>query len=250
VVVATSAGCRYEITRWLLEEMNVRYILLEKVVFQKLEHFDKIEELMQKKDTKIWVNCGRRMMSFYKDLKELLKDEKRVDMCVKGINWGMGCNSIHMLDTYKFITDSHTSKFVNTGLLPELYDSKRTGYKEFFGEYVIETDRGNLTLWCEQGEEIGMHISIDSENFSVEISEADKMAEIVYKKDNSRKSKPIDIDFQSNITNKLAEKILDDGQCELACYGESAELHRLMLGGFLEHMSTVLKEGVVLCPIT
>jgi hypothetical protein len=36
----------------------------------------------------------------------------------------------------------------------------------------------------------------------------------------------------------------------LVCYEESADLHKIMLGGFLEHMSTMLKEEVRVCPIT
>jgi hypothetical protein len=250
VIVATSAGVRFEITKWVLENLNVKYLFLEKVVFQQIEDFDEIGRLLKERNVRAWVNCTRRLFGCYGELKKMLENDDKVDMTVSGTNWGMGCNSIHLLDLYKYITDFTNYSYDNTELEAELEDSKRDGYKEFFGKFTIITNHGNATFECEKDGDVVMDITFESKSFRVDVNEAAKKMTIFDKASGTSRSADMDMDFTSNTTNRIVEQIIDGKKCVLVNYDESAFLHRVMLECFLNHMNKFTDEEVKLCPIT
>jgi hypothetical protein len=223
---------------------------LEKVVFQQIEHFDIIGRMIRERNVKVWVNCSRRLFRAYVDLKELLKGEDRIDMTVCGTNWGMGCNSIHMLDIYAYLTEFKTYSYDNSGLLAGDFDSKRHGYKEFFGECVIKTDKGNITFICDCGDSAKLHIDIDSTHKTIRIDEAEKRLVISDKNDGSVTERDMDVSFTSDITNVIAQQIIDTGGCCLADFEETSFLHKIMIECFLNHMNKFTDTEVKICPIT
>ena len=105
VIVATSSLPRRSIVEKLLETKNVKYLVLEKVLFPKLSDYDAVQRLLAEKNVKTFVNCGRRNTFFYKQMRELFKSEKHVSMHASAVDLGLGCNTIHFLDTYCFISD-------------------------------------------------------------------------------------------------------------------------------------------------
>jgi hypothetical protein len=250
VIIATSAGVRFEITKWVLENLNVKYLFLEKVVFQQIEHFDEIARLLKERNVRAWVNCTRRLFACYGELKKMLENDERVDMTVSGTNWGMGCNSIHLLDLYKYITDFTNYSYDNTELEEGLTDSKRAGYKEFFGKFTITTNRGNATFECEKDGAAASEITFESKSFRVSVNEAAKKMVILDKYSGASREADMDMDFTSNTTNRIVEQIIDGKKCVLVNFDESAFLHRVMLECFLDHMNKFSDEEVKLCPIT
>jgi predicted dehydrogenase len=250
VIIATGAGVRFEITKWVLENLNIKYLFLEKVVFQQIEHFDEIGKLLKERNVRAWVNCTRRLFGCYGEIKKMLENDEKVDMTVSGANWGMGCNSIHLLDLYKYITDFKNYSFDNTELEQELADSKRAGYKEFFGKFTIITNCGKAVFECEKDGDVSMDITFESKSFRVDINEAAKKMTIFDKADGTSKSADMDMDFTSNTTNRIVEQIIDGKKCVLVNYDESAFLHRVMLECFIDHMNKFSDEEVRLCPIT
>jgi hypothetical protein len=171
-------------------------------------------------------------------------------MTVSGTNWGMGCNSIHLLDLYKYITDFTNYSFDNTELEEGLADSKREGYKEFFGKFTIATNRGNATFECEKDGDAAIDMMFESKSFRVSVNEAAKKMVILDKSSGIRREADMDMDFTSNTTNRIVEQIIDGKKCVLVNYDESAFLHRVMLECFLDHMNKFSDEEVKLCPIT
>ncbi|MBC8146778.1 MAG: Gfo/Idh/MocA family oxidoreductase [Bacteroidetes bacterium] len=67
-IIATTANVRRKIIENLLDKCSIKYLILEKVVFQKSEDFKPIQKRLLEKGVKAWVNCARRSYSFYKNL--------------------------------------------------------------------------------------------------------------------------------------------------------------------------------------
>lgn len=146
VIVSTTSKCRHLVIEQLFAQKQVKYLILEKVLFPKLNDYDEVQKLLLKHKVKAWVNCGRRMMSFYRNLKDILQTEKNFVMTVSGTNWGLACNSIHFLDIYAFLSNQDQFKFDIEYLDDNWINSKRSGYIEFTGSFRIKSNKGSLLL--------------------------------------------------------------------------------------------------------
>ena len=89
-----------------LKKNKVKYIIFEKVLFQKVEEYHSVDMLLNRYKTRGWVNCHRRIYPTYQNLKELLFGEELVDMEVVGNGWGLACNSVHFIDLYAYLTSA------------------------------------------------------------------------------------------------------------------------------------------------
>ncbi len=231
-IIATNAVNRYEISAWVVENLKIRYLILEKVVFQTLKEFELLQQKLGNKQIKAWVNCPRRMYPYYRELQPQLSGEKNIDMVVTGGSWGMGSNTIHLLDLYSYLTHFKEYQYDISGLEEQIADSKRSGYKEFYGELQFVTEKGKLSVYCSHGNEPAEFRLTTSQGEMV-INESEEI-----------------VCYQSNLTNLAVEQLIDCGECNLASYEESAFLHKAMLESFLEHMNRFSKEEVRRCPIT
>ena len=70
-IVATKSDVRRAVIESLLSKVNVSYLLLEKFLFQSEDDFFIAAELFKSTDTKVWVNCARRIYPFYKKNKKV-----------------------------------------------------------------------------------------------------------------------------------------------------------------------------------
>lgn len=250
VIVATGSAERFGIVRWVVSNVSLKYMILEKVVFQSRIEFESFAELLEDKAIKVWVNCPRRMFSYYKGLRcELLKSG-RVDMRITGSDWGMGCNSIHMLDIYQYLTDCSKYEWNNEGVDQLLGDSKRKGYKEFYGNMTITTDKGNLSISCDKGGMNPSEIIIRYEDMLIKIDETNKKAVYYDQNDTYIREENIDFLFQSSLTNIVVEDLIDTGTCDLTSYELSMKLHLVIIECFLDHMNKYFGGEYTRCPIT
>ncbi len=145
-IVATSSAVRREVIENLLEHSEVEFLILEKFMFTRNSDFTAVARLLEEKGVKAYVDCGRRAMDTYKELKEALKDASYIDMTVTGGEWGLACNGIHMLDLYAFLTEGGEFEFDNNLLDKRIYESKRHGYIEFGGQMTLKCKRGTLSM--------------------------------------------------------------------------------------------------------
>ena len=75
-IVATNADVRADVIRMLISSCNVKNLVLEKVLFQKVEDYVEILSLLEGDGINAWVNHPRRMFQFYKKLKQLLNGSR------------------------------------------------------------------------------------------------------------------------------------------------------------------------------
>ena len=95
-IVATNADVRRDVIEALLNRVEVDYFILEKVVFQSVRDFEFVIRLLERKNTKAWVNCPRRMVPVFRDLREkaISRSHGPIMMRVTGSLWGLASNTI------------------------------------------------------------------------------------------------------------------------------------------------------------
>ena len=103
-IIATNSVIRKKVFEQLILKRKVTHVVFEKFLFQTIAEYEAVDVLLQSNGIKGWVNCPRRMYDIYSTLKNLLKNETSFEFQVTGSNWGLGCNSIHYLDLFSFLS--------------------------------------------------------------------------------------------------------------------------------------------------
>lgn len=251
-IIATDAKQRYAITKELLTKINLRSIIFEKVVFQSKSQFQEIKSLLDEAKIKAWVNCPRRMYPLYKSIRNTLHGENRIYMSVAGGEWGLGCNSIHFLDLFSYLTSS-TELFIDTTRLDNnILTSKRSGYKEFSGSLFVSGANGSrLQLFSMSNSDLIVQISIMSESMAFIIDEKNGLMKW-NRKDNGWKNDLTEFTtpFQSQLTDIAINQILNEGSCELTDYESSMMLHFLLIDSLNDFIFRKTGESLTVCPIS
>ena len=58
-IITTNSSGRLEVASWVVMNLGVKYLILEKVVFQALEEFDTFDELLEKKCISVGELCKK-----------------------------------------------------------------------------------------------------------------------------------------------------------------------------------------------
>lgn len=252
-VVATQAGVRAVVTQSLLEQRQVRNLVLEKVLFQHLRDYPAIAALLVKKNIPCWVNCARRMWPAYSLLKAQLADREIAAITVTGHDWDIGCNGIHFLDLCAFLLGGDDVRDGRAVLDPPR-PAKRPGLLHLTGRFeaeiqpaiaapapiVIESVPGaagpmRITLQLRDGEVIRIEEGATTVSWTGTAGMKGSGA----------------ITFQSRLTNALVEQIAAGDPVKLASYGSSRRLHEAMLGAFataLRRFDPAIEQDF--CPVT
>lgn len=250
-IISTSSGPRRKMVEELLKHKKVRYMILEKVLFQNLEDFDAVEELLKEKGTKAWVNCIRRNFRDYTEIKKAFCNQNAI--CnVTGNEWGMMCNLIHFIDYMSFVFEDITFKLDLESLLPELVPAKREGYYELYGTIIARFNNGRIgSITCNKGGEIDMTLSITGCEDQVVLCESRNIA--YWRKIDGKSDfveKYLSFPFQSQTTGELIEEILSTGNCKLTGYKESAILHKQMLQPIIHFINSKIDSKINYFPCT
>ena len=259
VVVATTVEHRRSVISDLCALFNVKSMILEKFLFQDKKSFAEVGKIFQQHRIKTWVNLPRRQWSFYQDLKMKLSDQKIFQVDVVGTKWSMATSAIHFIDLISFLTDDIKYEIVNLDFddsyVPAysvITGPRESKYVEFFGSMhgrfsfgvyfnftclegemplsvILTTSKGTITIY----EELGQCFVNVSDGINVVTSELGVI-----------------VPYQSELTNKVAEDIITNGECGLTPYEESARLHLPLLTSYLEYLGKINPEFSDLCPIT
>src|SRR5262245_42311402 len=132
-IIATNADVRAQIVRELISLKHLGALLLEKVLFTKPGDYRDVAFLVRERSIKAWVNCARRAWPFYRRLHERLASSVVREVNVSGVDWGLGCNAIHMLDLAAWLSRSSSYTVDSVTLDNEIRPAKRRGFVEFTG---------------------------------------------------------------------------------------------------------------------
>ncbi|MDY0328458.1 MAG: Gfo/Idh/MocA family oxidoreductase [Arcobacteraceae bacterium] len=252
VIVATNADVRYKVIDELLKNKNIKNLVLEKVLFQKINEYHDTLKLLEETKTKCWVNHPRRMFPFYQNLKQELSNATKIHFSVSGSLWGLGCNGLHLFDCIEYLSDSAITSIDTKYIDNKLYDTKRTGFKEINGLIIGYTENNNLfTLNCFEGDLPAFQFNITSNDINITIDELAGWYRVAYKNNNFKyepKEEKI-VYFQSELTNVLLEDILCD-KCVLPTYETAMALHIKYLDSVIEKINSFSEIKYDFCPIT
>lgn len=252
VIVATNSDVRFDIVEKLLTNKHVKNLLLEKVLFQQVESYKKVKDLLHATNTRCWVNHPRRMFPLYRRLKDELQNSKFVNFLVSGGNWGLACNGLHFLDCFSYITSEVDLRLSGIYLEDKLYNTKRKGFNEIGGMISGALgDRATFSINCFPENYSPVQFCIVSDSINVLIDEANNWYRISENKNNwipEDKTEKI-VYFQSELTNILINDIFND-TCGLPTYDEAMMLHVQYLTFILEHINSFSDIKYDFCPIT
>ena len=225
-VVATNAAVRLGIVKQLVEKLTVKYLVLEKVLFQSVAQLVEAEKLLANAGVKTWVNCPRRQFPAYQALVQQYQDAQSIALEVTGSNWGLGCNAIHFIDLWNYLT-GFSSYELNFQTDVSVIDSKRPGYKEIIGGLSAQADQHKLTLQCDQEEsgQVLLAISVVIDGERLDLSEREGVVRWLDQNGDMVKKSPLQILFQSQLSNKVVLDLINKQDCELTLLATSSMLH-------------------------
>ena len=203
-------------------------MLYEKIAFNNLNSFSQVDHLISKYDLIIETNFVRRKIVFYQQLKEYFKGKGLLKIKVKGGNWGLASNALHLIDLCNFLTSQNAPEvFVNKSKL-NVVPSKRVGYLELTGTYILETSAWSLELISESSNNDPHLIMIRNNKEQYVIDEIKKVLTLP-----SGKKLNFKFPYQSQLTNQYLDRLMICGNSGLTNFEETKYIHKI----FFENLS-------------
>ena len=250
-VIATNADVRLRVLKDLLANKSIRFLLLEKVLFQSLEELNEAQILLRPLEGRVWVNCPRRMFSVYQELKKYFVGKGPIHYQLIGSDWGLACNGIHFLDHLAWLVEDSLKELDITGLDAIIHETKRPGFVEFTGVLQGIYENGSrISLISIPNQQVDF-IKIYTENMQLEVREGDGIA-LLRQKNKQWEEEKIRFQnpFQSELTQLVAKEVLFKGTCPLTSFKESSVLHGFFLQAVKQHLERVSGTRYERCPIT
>jgi hypothetical protein len=165
-IVATSAEPRFSIVKKLLN-LGIKKLLVEKVVFQSADQFTEIIQLLEYNKAKAYCNFVNRYYTHYNDIKRSLVSGIPISMAVLGGDFGLGCNGLHYVDLFNFITNQE-SNIVQYDLFENRAPHKRGfNFKEVLGNIFLNNKNGDKLFISSDIKRGGIVEIVISQNGSV-----------------------------------------------------------------------------------
>lgn len=252
IIVATSSRIRRAVIEEIVQKKCFQYLLLEKVLFQSMDDYQYIDELLKARHIKAWVNCTAREFPHYNLIKKELEGQS-FTVHMAGSEFGLACNAVHSLDLFCYWNDSEkgleiSSEFLDAGTIL----AKRQNYIEFTG-----TLSGRVGRCCffsisslRESADIPLQTIIKSANRLFIVDESNQWMSI-HRKENDwvEERRLLEQIYTSEIMYPIINHILEKGSCRLPSYEVSSEIHKKMLAAFLAHMNRNGGKETI-CPIT
>jgi hypothetical protein len=251
VVVATAADVRLNVLQSLLAAHDVRFMLLEKVLFQRLDDYGIAQTLLASRKVQAWVNCTRRLFPIYAMVRDFFAGESLTYFQVRGGGWGLGCNSVHFLDLLAWLTTQTPTSLSTEGLDAGLVPSKRSNFMEFTGTLRGQMGDADFELVSVAGSSSRLLLTLRSESRTCVVDEAGGRAFFLGAGQNAQwESRDFVIPFLSQLSTSIAARILTEGACGLATFEQSAACHLPLVNALGAHASRALGTPPGFCPVT
>lgn len=237
-IIPTNSNVRKQVIVNLLNKHEVRYVVLEKLLFDNHQDYQLITDLFEKKGVKAWVNCSMRMMPFYQNIKSEITD-KKIFYHVSGSQFGLVTNAIHYIDHMAYLTDCDEYSLDTSLLDIAPISSKRKGFLELNGTLSVKFSNGSHGIFtCYPTGSTPIQVQIINSDFRAISKENEGKVWVASKKsDWTWREVEFKIPFQSQMTTSVVEELLNSGRCSLAPYAESAKIHLQLLNPLLHFVN-------------
>lgn len=253
VIIATNANIREAVINKLLINHKIRFLILEKVLFQELEAYKRVHDLLAQHNVITYVNHPRRMFESYINIKEKVDINSQSVYCVVGGNWGIGCNALHFLDLFIYLSGKKLKDINADNIEDDLLDSSRIGHVEFTGTLTGHlSDNSFFSITSLRGESSPIMVTVlnNIHRYFVQEGGTPRIYEIV--KDNLYKMENFDFraQYQSELTTNIVIELLENDFCILPTYDEARHTHELFLKSMLEKYNKMTGLNSEILPIT
>ena len=248
VIIATGANGRLKVISELLTSKKVSAIILEKVLFQKISDYKECSELLEQSNTIAFVNCPMRSYVAFQQIKSFFGDDIPSTMSVSGADWSMGCNAVHYLDLFAFLTGKHATK-IKLDLDNKVKESKRQGYIEFTGTMKGFSSNGQITLQSIENSALGKLILLFAKDKYCVVDEYAQYY-IFGSADREPEMKTFRMPYQSELTATNVNQILETRTCKLTSFAESMAVHLPLIEVLIEHVKKEVDMNLDYVPIT
>lgn len=253
VIVATNANVRETVINKLLEKHKVRFLILEKVLFQNLNAYERVNDLLIKHNVITYVNHPRRMFESYKNLRKSIEKNTQSVYSVVGGNWGFGCNALHFLDLFVYLSGKKLQDINVHSIEDELLESSREGFAEFTGTLTGHlTDGSFFSITSLKGESSSISVTIfnNEQRFIIQEGGNPQIYELEKKNLFSCKNDVFKVQYQSELTTNIAVGLLENDFCSLPTYEEARDTHELFLTTMLEKYNKITGLQATILPVT
>lgn len=243
-IISTTAEVRASLVVNIRAVIDVGFWILEKVLAQNEADLEIIYKQV-KECSGAWINTPRRMMSWHQQIKKSLYNGTPVNLEVKGGDWGLACNAIHLIDLVAWWTGESLQSVDVSGLNSEWFESKRKGYWEINGTLEACFSKGSSLKLTSESNNNPVTMIAHEQDLSWHINEIDGVAkcsngeEIVGR-----------LQYQSEITAQIIESIINEGRCSLPTIDESISQHRVFLKSLQQHWDRASTKNSDSVPIT
>ncbi len=187
VVVSTKSKERYDVINHILKFNNVRFILLEKFLFNKLNEFKNFENRYKKKLNKIYVNIWSR---YFLNLINLKIGKESFVIKVELPERKILTNLIHLYEIFKILGKSKIKIDLSFFKLFKL----KNGYHDGTGKIILKNDLGSTMEIFSKKKENNFYIEFKSKKLDERIDLEHNKIKI------KKKKKKINFPLASKVT--------------------------------------------------
>lgn len=245
LIIATTSNIRFNLSMKLILLKKISNLVLEKVVFQRVSHFHDFYKIINKKKINTYISMPRRYYPVYKFIKK--QNLEKFHIKIDSNQLGLGCNLIHFIDLFIFLSACHDFKLINN-LDKKIINAKRKNFIEFLGEIEIKNNNYLLNIKDYQNLDSPkkLLIKIKFKNKIVVIDEIRKTVKI-----NGVRIKELEkFPYMSELWQSLPSEILVNKRCELSFYNDDYKHHIKMINFYNNHISDILQKKVYISKIT
>ena len=250
VIVATTATGRSDLVINLLEKGHSRF-LIEKMVCQSREEYEKLLSKINEHNAKGWINAARRYFASYQKLKESFRNSEFIDVSVIAGKRGLGTSAIHYIDLFSWFANNSEITLNGDCLYDELFTNKRgKDLVEFAGTITGNLKNGStLTITFLPKADLPIIVIITgNDNFFL----VDELNENKILNIKNLKKDYLDYKYEhvSTTTAWIVEDILKNDECLLPDLNSLFKAHSELFRIFNSHIKKVTGSLPKLCPIT
>jgi len=236
VIVATNSKNRFSTINDLYKYKSPKFIILEKFLFNRLSHFDKVRKLFNLNNTKVWVNQW--MSTDFSKLLNIFKEKDKIDIIVKGKNWNICSNAVHWIDFFHSANNRNKIILSKSNLKNLIIENKRKGFYETFGtlEFMGE-NKNKLLLECkfDKNKKRKSYITLFDKKIRVKLSlNVNSLNGFIFDS-GKKKIFNLKVKYLSERTSNLIESIFKKNKCSLPTYDQSVVHHKLIFQTFKKH---------------
>ncbi len=250
-IVATNASPRKLVMQHMIERLQIKNYILEKILFTKAADYEWAQKQAMDVLKNAWVNCCMRQMPIYQQIKDDLKSPQ-FTYVVSGSNYGLVTNAIHYLDYASWLAGTQEYSLDTSKLDLKTVPSKRQGYLELNGTLSAHFKSGAVAeISCFADGNLPIAVEVHSNTQRYVVLESERKA-LYWNSERNwvREEKEAVIPYQTQLTTEIVSLFHEGKNCSLPSLSESIKIHLNLLNPIRDFLTRTNQVQVDEFPFT